>query len=67
MPPEEWIFQDQYQGALHAKPLGEPYSHEIDEFAVVEHMEDVQRLANTSRGLLSGVQGRRTRHRSPDP
>ena len=51
-PPEEWIFQYQLQGALHAKLLGEPYDHEIDELVVLEHMEDVERLAAGRRGLI---------------
>ena len=51
-PPEEWIFQYQYQGALHAKLLGEPYDHEIDELTVLEHMEDVERLAAGRHGLI---------------
>jgi hypothetical protein len=45
--PEEWIFQYQYQGALHAKLLGEPYNHGIDLATVLDHMEDVERLAST--------------------
>ena len=44
-PPEEWIFAYQYQGALHAKLLGEPYNHKIDPLVVLEHMDYVERLA----------------------
>lgn len=49
VPPEEWIFQYQYQGALQAKLLGEPYDHGIDLATVLDHMEDVERLASTMR------------------
>ena len=44
-PPEEWILEYQYQGALHAKLLGEPYDHNIAYLVVMEHMEYVERLA----------------------
>ena len=44
-PPEEWILEYQYQGALHAKLLGEPYDHDIAYLVVLEHMEYVERLA----------------------
>ena len=49
LPPEEWIFQYQYQGALQVKLLGEPYNHRIDLTTVLDHMEDVERLASTLR------------------
>ena len=52
-PPEEWIFQYQYQGAIHAKQLGEPYDHEIDELAVMQHMEDIEHLAVGRLGLMN--------------
>ena len=56
VPPEEWIFQYQYQGALQAKLLGEPYNHGIDLTTVLDHMEDVERLASTMRTFDADLQ-----------
>ena len=67
VPPEEWIFQYKYQGALQAKLLGEPYDHGIDLATVLDHMEDVERLAKHDEDVRSAFTRRHSRHCRPNP